>query len=223
MNGRTLAGFSKEAEEKMGKCANCPYVDYKKFYDYYGVYDYAHQWVLAAFSKGKTSFTNGNADFGVYGFDGRTEVIKKGTAYMNVWMYVIREFEDALDDCKIGCIDCNDDPVHAWDEVRLRCFVSGISLVHQTNSHLLSLRLNRELPFIPDPNKKQARRRMDTSSMLLPTSVAKTSRLVAKTAIRLKDWPKSTANCSTCLTLDSEILPLESATTQRFKRNALHN
>jgi hypothetical protein len=35
---------------------------------------------------------------------------------MNVWMYVIREFEDAIDDCKAGCIDCNDDPVHAWDE-----------------------------------------------------------------------------------------------------------
>merc|ERR1712193_54968 len=25
-------------------------------------------------------------------------------------------FEDAIDDCKAGCIDCNDDPVHAWDE-----------------------------------------------------------------------------------------------------------
>jgi len=33
-----------------------------------------------------------------------------------VWMYVIREFEDAIQDCQAGCIDCNDDPVHAWDE-----------------------------------------------------------------------------------------------------------
>jgi len=31
-------------------------------------------------------------------------------------MYVIRELEDAVDDCQNGCIDCNDDPVHAWDE-----------------------------------------------------------------------------------------------------------
>merc|ERR1719161_3121066 len=31
-------------------------------------------------------------------------------------MYVVREFEDAIADCKAGCIDCNDDPVHAWDE-----------------------------------------------------------------------------------------------------------
>ena len=45
-----------------------------------------------------------------------TETAQKGTAYMIVWMYVLREFEDALDDCKSGCISCNDDPVHAWDE-----------------------------------------------------------------------------------------------------------
>jgi hypothetical protein len=31
-------------------------------------------------------------------------------------MYVIREMEDAVADCKAGCTDCNDDPVHAWDE-----------------------------------------------------------------------------------------------------------
>merc|ERR1712003_493932 len=33
-------------------------------------------------------------------------------------MYVIREMEDALDDCKEACTieSCNDDPVHAWDE-----------------------------------------------------------------------------------------------------------
>jgi hypothetical protein len=28
-----------------------------------------------------------------------TVAIKKGTAYLNVWMYVIREMEDALDVC----------------------------------------------------------------------------------------------------------------------------
>ena len=35
---------------------------------------------------------------------------------MAVYMYVIREFYDAIGDCKTNCIDCNDDPVHAWDE-----------------------------------------------------------------------------------------------------------
>jgi hypothetical protein len=48
-----------------------------------------------------------------------TEVIKKGTVCMHVWMYVVREMEDALDDCVEECVvadGCNDDPVHAWDE-----------------------------------------------------------------------------------------------------------
>lgn len=37
---------------------------------------------------------------------------------MSVWMYVIREMEDAIDDCNKGCstTSCNDDPVRAWDE-----------------------------------------------------------------------------------------------------------
>lgn len=35
---------------------------------------------------------------------------------MSVFMYVIREFYDAIDDCKMECMNCNDDPVHAWDE-----------------------------------------------------------------------------------------------------------
>merc|ERR1712187_1039784 len=59
----------------------------------------------------------------------RKECIKKGTAYMNAYMYAIREYEDAIDDCKVGCPngktdtvagkDCNSlsvASVHAWDE-----------------------------------------------------------------------------------------------------------
>ncbi|KAG7372236.1 low iron-inducible periplasmic protein [Nitzschia inconspicua] len=117
-NKRTIQGFSTQAKERMYECTNCPYTTYKKFYDYYGTFDYANQWVLAAFSGTKTSFSNGNADFSLYGFTGRGEVIKKGTAFMIIWMYVIRELEDALDDCQEGCTieNCNDDPVHAWDE-----------------------------------------------------------------------------------------------------------
>ena len=46
----------------------------------------------------------------------RLQAVTKGSAYMNVFMYVIREMEDAIDDCTSGCTDCNDDPVHAWDE-----------------------------------------------------------------------------------------------------------
>jgi len=117
LNGRTIAGFSTSAEEKqLSGCPGCPYAEYKKYYDYYGVADYAHQWVSAALDGESTNFANGNADFSKYSLIGRSEAVKKATAYMNIYMYVIREFEDAIDDCQKGCIDCNDDPVHAWDE-----------------------------------------------------------------------------------------------------------
>merc|ERR1719373_1201007 len=103
---------------KMAECANCPYPMYDKFYKYYGQYDYGNQIVLAAFAGTKTNFKNFNNDFKVYGYDGKEQIIKKATAYMIIWMYVIRELEDALDDCQEACTieSCNDDPVHAWDE-----------------------------------------------------------------------------------------------------------
>merc|ERR1719450_1119075 len=63
-----------------------------------------------------SSGVHGPNDFSSLGNAARVEAVKKGSAYMNVWMYVIREFEDAIQDCQAGCIDCNDDPVHAWDE-----------------------------------------------------------------------------------------------------------
>lgn len=115
---RTIQGFSTSAQSKMAECANCPYPMYEAFYDYYGEYDYANQIVLAAFSGSKTNFKNFNNDFGLYGFSGKEQIIKKATSYIVIWMYVIREMEDALDDCKEACTidNCNDDPVHAWDE-----------------------------------------------------------------------------------------------------------
>jgi len=118
INKRTIQGFSTGAEGKMGTCETCPYPTFQKFFDYYGSYDYANQLVLAAFAGSKTNFENFNNDFGLYDYEGKSEIIKKGTAYMHIWMYVIREMEDALDDCQEGCIidNCNDDPVHAWDE-----------------------------------------------------------------------------------------------------------
>ena len=49
------------------------------------------------------------------------ELIKKGTAYQCIWMYVLHEYEDAIMDCKSGNIFDNDavtpgDSPHAWDE-----------------------------------------------------------------------------------------------------------
>jgi len=117
-NGRTIKGFSTAVAKKMLECTNCPYFDAEMFHDYYGDSDYGDKWVQAALSGSRTQFTSGrgNADFSLYSFEGRGECVKKGTAYLSIFMYVIREFEDALDDCKSNCINCNDDPVHAWDE-----------------------------------------------------------------------------------------------------------
>lgn len=50
-------------------------------------------------------------------------LLTQGTAYMNVFMYVIREFEDALDDCKREFLADNYNSVHAWDEGV--CFYTG--------------------------------------------------------------------------------------------------
>ncbi|VEU37750.1 unnamed protein product [Pseudo-nitzschia multistriata] len=115
---RSIAGFSTSAQKKMAECANCPYKFYEQFYNYYGAYDYANQIVLAAFAGNKANLNNFDNDYSLYGNAGNEQIIKKGTAYMVIWMYVIREMEDALDDCKEECTieNCNDDPVHAWDE-----------------------------------------------------------------------------------------------------------
>jgi hypothetical protein len=191
-NGRTLAGFSTEAQAKMYECPNCPYPDYEKFRKYYDVFDYANQWVLAAFAGGKTSFANGNADFSGYSFSGRTEAIKKGTAYMNVWMYVIREMEDALDDCKAGCINCNDDPVHAWDEVRTDEGVAALLLGNVLGSYSLlhSCVSCRLLHSTLDLSRKGVRRPMGTFFMHLPTSDALTSRRVVLLATLSRAVPR---------------------------------
>jgi hypothetical protein len=114
---RTLKGFSTQAQAKMQNWAT--YQDYK---GYYNEFDYAHQYVMDAL--GYSHSGTGAAATGAFtgmGDNGRTQGVKKGSAYMNVWMYVIHEIEDAISDCTNSCTnpgaqDCNADPVHAIDE-----------------------------------------------------------------------------------------------------------
>merc|ERR1719506_284666 len=125
---RTLQGFSTGAKSKMyDGCPGCPYTHYKQFYDYYGSFTYADDWALAALdgtalnwvapAPGASTFNFGDAHN-----NARKEAVKKGTAYMHAWMYAIREFEDAIDDCATCTTNCNEfsdnthGPVHAWDE-----------------------------------------------------------------------------------------------------------
>ena len=106
-----------------GNCEGCPHETYKRFYDYYGDYDYADKWVWAALNKKDMVFTSGKHgpnDFQQLGAAARIEAVKKGTAYMNVWMFVVSEFEEAIAVCKsddVGHVHgTNDQSVHAWDE-----------------------------------------------------------------------------------------------------------
>jgi len=118
-NGRTIASFSEgtNAQDEIHlNCKGCPYKDFMYFYNYYGTGEYAHQFVEAAFEGTKTQFTNGNADFSHYSFMGKEQFIKKSTACMNIFMYVIHGWEEALDDCEHGCLDSNDGAAHSWDE-----------------------------------------------------------------------------------------------------------
>merc|ERR1719324_417485 len=114
---RTLKGFSTQAQAKMQNWGT-----YQIYKAYYNEFDYAHQYVLDALGySGNGDGTAGTGIFAGQGDNGRTQGVKKGSAYMNVWMYVIHEIEDAISDCESSCTnpgaqDCNADPVHAIDE-----------------------------------------------------------------------------------------------------------
>merc|ERR1719389_585584 len=121
---RTLKGFSTQAQAKMQSWGT-----YQIYKGYYNEFDYAHQYVMDALGySGSGTGAAGTGIFANQGDNGRTQGVKKGSAYMNVWMYVIHEIEDAISDCTSACTnpgaqDCNADPVHAIDEVA--AFYSG--------------------------------------------------------------------------------------------------
>lgn len=46
----------------------------------------------------------------------KNEVILKGIQYLSLWMYIIHELEDSINDCIEGNLNNNIGNVHAWDE-----------------------------------------------------------------------------------------------------------
>jgi len=87
-----LQKLSTEAEDTMAGQAV-----FEKFKKYYDSADYANAYVLSALD-------------GTGAFDGqeaaaRVEGTKKGTAYMNVWMAVIGELEEAASKCSVEDLD----------------------------------------------------------------------------------------------------------------------
>lgn len=124
-NGRTIQGFSLKVDRMRPANAdgsesstNPFFPDFQKFVDFYGTPEYADKWISGAFLGQNAGLTKGNADFSAVGDAARIEAAKKGTSYIAVAMYAIREMEDAIDDCERGCEleDCNLDSVHALDE-----------------------------------------------------------------------------------------------------------
>mmetsp|Transcript_14676 Transcript_14676/g.19154 ORF Transcript_14676/g.19154 Transcript_14676/m.19154 type:complete len:518 (+) Transcript_14676:112-1665(+) len=122
-NGRTIAGFSTSANSKFrfdeDKTSTKDfYPFFQKFVDYYGTFDFADKIATAGFDGVDTSLANGNILLSGYSVDARAEIAKKGTAYINVGLYALREVYDAIDDCVIECgtEQCNDESVHALDE-----------------------------------------------------------------------------------------------------------
>jgi len=116
-NGRTLQGFSTAVESKMINCGvGCPEQNALEGFTYYGTPDWADQWIQAANAGGQTKFTNGNADFRQYGYDGQFESIKKSTSYVVALFYALHEFEASVAACVPGTSYDNDNAIHKWDE-----------------------------------------------------------------------------------------------------------
>jgi hypothetical protein len=86
-NGRSIQEFSVNAKDWMHDCSSCPYKTFEKFYNYYGVFDYADAIISAAFGveNNETQFSLGNLDFSLLGATGRTGMWN-GNTKLQHWM-----------------------------------------------------------------------------------------------------------------------------------------
>ena len=75
----TIQSLSLNAEKEYLNCENCPYVFFKKFYDYYGRVDYSNAWVSAAFDGVSADFGSRVIDMSLYGATGRSRKCLLGT------------------------------------------------------------------------------------------------------------------------------------------------
>jgi hypothetical protein len=115
-NDRTLKKLSANAEDEMLLCGErCPHRTFEKFFDYYMVPDYGDRWVRSAIHKKKTLYARGDGDFRGYNSGAQLEAVRHGSVYLNVWMYVIRKLEGAIDICLgFGDSVIEDEAVYAF-------------------------------------------------------------------------------------------------------------
>jgi len=120
---RTIAGFSSGAQTKASGNNVVTDVDYKDntYISVMNEYWYSkglnkYTWGYDIINATFNGEVIGDIDMGNVGDDFRREVIQKGIVYLNIFPYVIWEMQDAINDCKVGDVDMNDNSVHAWDE-----------------------------------------------------------------------------------------------------------
>ena len=89
----------------------------EEFYDiykaYYGSSTYGDDFVSAALAGTDAGDLMG--DFSAITDDERVQLAKKGSAYINVWIYALHEYEAAITKCNSDDYD-TEDVVHTWDE-----------------------------------------------------------------------------------------------------------
>jgi hypothetical protein len=106
VNFRAIEGFSVYADQLMAECTgNCPYPTFDLYARYYGLADYGDHIISAAFKGESTFLKNGNMDFSVFGDDGREAFLLRAMVNLNVWMWVTRHMNFAIDICE-GKTDC---------------------------------------------------------------------------------------------------------------------
>eukprot|EP00525_Craspedostauros_australis_P010634 CAMPEP_0198112488 /NCGR_PEP_ID=MMETSP1442-20131203/4332_1 /TAXON_ID= /ORGANISM="Craspedostauros australis, Strain CCMP3328" /LENGTH=570 /DNA_ID=CAMNT_0043769279 /DNA_START=270 /DNA_END=1982 /DNA_ORIENTATION=+ len=135
-NSDSIQRFSLDAKQHMADCTmGCPFREYTKFVTYYGDYEYANSWLIAALNEGETDFTHGDADWTSFAGESLSLVVEQGLVYLHVWMKVIQKMEESIAVC-LQCYSfvCPGNPAHYWDEAV--AYYSG-SQVSNENSTML--------------------------------------------------------------------------------------
>ncbi|KAL7578364.1 hypothetical protein ACA910_012767 [Epithemia clementina (nom. ined.)] len=122
INLRTFQGLSLNAASTMKSCPDCAYFDsFQKFFDYYGDPAYADKWIKAASFGNQTAFSNskGDSNFASYSRLGRAEGMLHGIVAFNLFMEVIRELEESIQQCRTICTNrvcAGQEHIHALDK-----------------------------------------------------------------------------------------------------------
>jgi hypothetical protein len=133
VNYRNVADFSTKAKSRMWECSHCPFPDFEKFYNYYGEFNYADRIITHAFRGETMALKNGNMDFGYYTDYGLSEFLHKAMSYISVFMYTIRQMEQAIADCDKGEFV---EAAHFWDEA-VALYTGSRSQVPDNNGDLM--------------------------------------------------------------------------------------